>query len=135
MVGARPVPDALGRVNKVEAVPLEELGRPRVDVVVNCSGVFRDLFINQVRTPPPFLLPFFPPPPLPLLGQLLGSLPGSLINQVSMPPLFPPSHGSGFHVPAWWFLAQRYSRVVPTAKSGLGMPQGARLMILGKEHA
>ena len=49
MVGARPVPDALGRVNKVEAVPLEELGRPRVDVVVNCSGVFRDLFINQVR--------------------------------------------------------------------------------------
>lgn len=48
MVGARPVPDALGRVNKVEPVPLEELGRPRVDVVVNCSGVFRDLFINQV---------------------------------------------------------------------------------------
>lgn len=49
MVGARPVPDALGRVNKVEAVPLEELGRPRVDVVVNCSGVFRDLFINQMN--------------------------------------------------------------------------------------
>ena len=44
MVGVRPVPDALGRVNKVEPVPLEELGRPRVDVVVNCSGVFRDLF-------------------------------------------------------------------------------------------
>lgn len=49
MVGARPVPDALGRVNKVEPVPLEELGRPRVDVVVNCSGVFRDLFINQMN--------------------------------------------------------------------------------------
>lgn len=49
MVGVKPVPDALGRVNKVEPVPLEELGRPRVDVVVNCSGVFRDLFINQVR--------------------------------------------------------------------------------------
>lgn len=27
---------------------MEELKRPRVDVVVNCSGVFRDLFINQV---------------------------------------------------------------------------------------
>jgi magnesium chelatase subunit H len=27
---------------------LEELGRPRIDVVVNCSGVFRDLFINQM---------------------------------------------------------------------------------------
>ncbi|NEO87999.1 MAG: magnesium chelatase subunit H [Spirulina sp. SIO3F2] len=48
MVGARPVPDALGRVNKIELIPLEELGRPRIDVVVNCSGVFRDLFINQM---------------------------------------------------------------------------------------
>ena len=26
----------------------DELGRPRIDVVVNCSGVFRDLFINQM---------------------------------------------------------------------------------------
>ena len=48
MVGVKPVPDALGRVNKLEVIPLEELGRPRVDVVVNCSGVFRDLFVNQV---------------------------------------------------------------------------------------
>lgn len=48
MVGVRPVADSLGRVNKLEVIPLEELGRPRVDVVVNCSGVFRDLFVNQV---------------------------------------------------------------------------------------
>lgn len=48
MIGVRPLADGLGRVNKVEIVSLEELGRPRVDVVVNCSGVFRDLFINQV---------------------------------------------------------------------------------------
>lgn len=48
LIGARPVPDSLGRMNKVELIPLEELGRPRVDVVVNCSGVFRDLFINQM---------------------------------------------------------------------------------------
>lgn len=48
MVGIRPVPDALGRVNKLEVIPLEELGRPRIDVVVNCSGVFRDLFVNQM---------------------------------------------------------------------------------------
>jgi magnesium chelatase subunit H len=47
-VGARPVPDSLGRVNKLELIPLEELGRPRIDVIVNCSGVFRDLFINQM---------------------------------------------------------------------------------------
>jgi len=49
MVGVRPVPDSLGRVNKLELIPLEELGRPRVDVVVSCSGVFRDLFINQMN--------------------------------------------------------------------------------------
>lgn len=49
MVGAKPVPDALGRVNKLELISLEELGRPRIDVVVNCSGVFRDLFINQMN--------------------------------------------------------------------------------------
>ncbi len=49
LVGVRPVPDSLGRVNKLELISLEELGRPRVDVVVNCSGVFRDLFINQMN--------------------------------------------------------------------------------------
>ncbi|MEB3279005.1 MAG: magnesium chelatase subunit H [Lyngbya sp.] len=49
MVGVKPVPDALGRVNKLELIPLEELGRPRIDVVINCSGVFRDLFINQMN--------------------------------------------------------------------------------------
>ncbi|EDX78055.1 magnesium chelatase, H subunit [Coleofasciculus chthonoplastes PCC 7420] len=49
MVGVKPVPDALGRVNKLELISLEELGRPRVDVVINCSGVFRDLFINQMN--------------------------------------------------------------------------------------
>jgi len=47
-IGVRPMPDSLGRVNKLELIPLAELGRPRVDVVVNCSGVFRDLFINQM---------------------------------------------------------------------------------------
>ncbi|KAL7097904.1 hypothetical protein ACP275_10G172500 [Erythranthe tilingii] len=49
MIGVKPVADTIGRVNRVEIVSLEELGRPRVDVVVNCSGVFRDLFINQMN--------------------------------------------------------------------------------------
>ncbi|MEL6553258.1 MAG: magnesium chelatase subunit H [Cyanobacteria bacterium J06621_11] len=47
-VGVKPMPDSLGRMNKLELIPLEELGRPRVDVVINCSGVFRDLFVNQM---------------------------------------------------------------------------------------
>ena len=49
LAGIRPIPDSLGRVNKLEVIPLEELQRPRIDVVVNCSGVFRDLFINQMN--------------------------------------------------------------------------------------
>ncbi|XP_027175365.1 magnesium-chelatase subunit ChlH, chloroplastic [Coffea eugenioides] len=49
MIGVQPVADTFGRVNRVESVSLEELGRPRIDVVVNCSGVFRDLFINQMN--------------------------------------------------------------------------------------
>lgn len=49
LLGVRPVSDSLGRVNKVELIPLEELKRPRVDVCVTCSGVFRDLFINQMN--------------------------------------------------------------------------------------
>ena len=47
-VGVKPVPDSLGRMNKLELISLEELGRPRIDVVINCSGVFRDLFVNQM---------------------------------------------------------------------------------------
>ena len=47
-VGVKPKSDSVGRVNKLELIPLDELERPRIDVVVNCSGVFRDLFINQM---------------------------------------------------------------------------------------
>jgi magnesium chelatase subunit H len=49
LLGVRPVFDSIGRVNKLELIPLEDLGRPRIDVVVTCSGVFRDLFINQMN--------------------------------------------------------------------------------------
>ena len=48
LVGVRPQPDAIGRVNKLELISLEELGRPRIDTVVSASGVFRDLFLNQM---------------------------------------------------------------------------------------
>ena len=47
-VGVKPMPDSVGRVSKLELILLEELGRLRVDVVVNCFGVFRDLVINQM---------------------------------------------------------------------------------------
>lgn len=46
MVGVKFVFDVFGWVNKIELVFLEELGCFCIDVVVNCFGVFWDLFIN-----------------------------------------------------------------------------------------
>ncbi|MGV9304683.1 cobaltochelatase subunit CobN [Nonomuraea sp. NPDC003727] len=49
LLGARPVwDDASRRVTRLEAVPLDELGRPRIDVTVRISGFFRDAFPHVV---------------------------------------------------------------------------------------
>ncbi len=48
LLGARMVPDELGKATGVELIPLAELGRPRVDVVVTVSGIFRDLLHHQM---------------------------------------------------------------------------------------
>ncbi|MEP6781666.1 MAG: magnesium chelatase subunit H [Gemmatimonadaceae bacterium] len=49
LMGAAPRFDGMGRMSGAQLVPLAELGRPRVDVVITLSGVFRDLFPLQVR--------------------------------------------------------------------------------------
>ncbi len=49
MMGARTRTDELGKVCDVELISLEELGRPRIDVVVTVSGVFRDLLFHQMK--------------------------------------------------------------------------------------
>ena len=49
LLGVRPVRDALNRATSVEAIPLSELGRPRIDVVMTISGIFRDLFSPTVQ--------------------------------------------------------------------------------------
>lgn len=49
LLGVRPVwDDASRRVTGLEAIPLAELGRPRVDVTVRISGFFRDAFPHVV---------------------------------------------------------------------------------------
>src|SRR4051812_10898060 len=49
LLGVRPVwDDASRRVTGLEPVPLAELGRPRIDVTVRISGVFRDAFPHVV---------------------------------------------------------------------------------------
>ena len=49
LMGARPRRDTYGRLAGAELIPLEELGRPRIDVVVTLSGIFRDLLPMQTR--------------------------------------------------------------------------------------
>jgi len=44
LLGVRPRRDGLNRVTDVDVIPLEELRRPRIDVVMTVSGIFRDLF-------------------------------------------------------------------------------------------
>ena len=49
LLGVRPVwDDASRRVTGLEAVPLAELGRPRIDVTLRISGFFRDAFPHTV---------------------------------------------------------------------------------------
>jgi magnesium chelatase subunit H len=49
LLGVRPLRDRLNRVTAVEAIPLADLGRPRIDVVMTVSGIFRDLFSPTVQ--------------------------------------------------------------------------------------
>jgi cobaltochelatase CobN len=49
LLGVRPVwDDASRRITGLEPVPLDELGRPRIDVTVRISGFFRDAFPHVV---------------------------------------------------------------------------------------
>jgi magnesium chelatase subunit H len=49
LIGARPRLDGYGRMAGVELIDLAELGRPRIDVIVTLSGIFRDLLPLQTR--------------------------------------------------------------------------------------
>ena len=50
LMGAKPRFDSYGRLAGAELVPLEILGRPRIDVMVTLSGIFRDLLPLQIKT-------------------------------------------------------------------------------------
>jgi magnesium chelatase subunit H len=49
LMGAVPRFDAVGRLAGARLLPLETLGRPRIDVVCTLSGIFRDLLPLQVK--------------------------------------------------------------------------------------
>ncbi len=49
LMGARPRFDGYGRLCGAELIPLAEVGRPRIDVFITLSGIFRDLLGLQTR--------------------------------------------------------------------------------------
>jgi len=49
LMGARPRFDNYGRIAGATLVPLEDLGRPRIDVIATLSGIFRDLLPLQIK--------------------------------------------------------------------------------------
>ncbi|MDP5086668.1 MAG: magnesium chelatase subunit H [Yoonia sp.] len=49
LMGCKPRFDSFGRLSGADLIPLAELGRPRVDVVMTLSGIFRDLLPLQTR--------------------------------------------------------------------------------------
>jgi magnesium chelatase subunit H len=46
LVGAEPIQEGTGRIVRYELKPLATLDHPRIDVLANLSGIFRDSFIN-----------------------------------------------------------------------------------------
>ncbi|MEO1027762.1 MAG: magnesium chelatase subunit H, partial [Pseudomonadota bacterium] len=49
LMGAKPHLDSYGRLSGADLIPLEELGRPRIDVIATLSGIFRDLLPLQSK--------------------------------------------------------------------------------------
>jgi cobaltochelatase CobN len=48
MLGVEPIRDAFGRVSDLRLIPTEQLGRPRIDVVIQTSGQFRDIAASRL---------------------------------------------------------------------------------------
>ena len=49
LMGAKPFFDDYGRLSGAELISLQDLGRPRIDVLMTLSGIFRDLLPLQIK--------------------------------------------------------------------------------------
>ncbi|MEM6589917.1 MAG: magnesium chelatase subunit H [Pseudomonadota bacterium] len=49
LMGAKPRFDSFGRLCGADLIPLSELNRPRIDVIMTLSGIFRDLLPLQTK--------------------------------------------------------------------------------------
>ncbi len=49
LVGAEPIKEGTGRIIRYELQPLDQVGHPRIDILANLSGIFRDSFVNIIE--------------------------------------------------------------------------------------
>jgi magnesium chelatase subunit H len=49
LIGAEPIKEGTGRIVRYELLPLDNLNHPRIDVLANLSGIFRDTFVNIIE--------------------------------------------------------------------------------------
>ncbi|NJL63827.1 MAG: magnesium chelatase subunit H [Methylacidiphilales bacterium] len=49
LVGAEPIKEGTGRIVRYELKPLDVVGHPRIDILANLSGIFRDSFVNIIE--------------------------------------------------------------------------------------
>ncbi|AFY83232.1 magnesium chelatase subunit H [Oscillatoria acuminata] len=49
LVGAKPIKEGTGRIVRYELQPLDQVGHPRIDILANLSGIFRDSFVNIIE--------------------------------------------------------------------------------------
>jgi magnesium chelatase subunit H len=49
LVGAEPIKEGTGRIVRYELMPIEQVGHPRIDILANLSGIFRDSFVNIIE--------------------------------------------------------------------------------------
>jgi len=48
-IGVEPIRNAKGKIKGVKVIPYSELKRPRVDVVVSATGLYRDMYPNTIK--------------------------------------------------------------------------------------
>ncbi len=49
LVGAEPIKEGTGRIVRYELQTLDQVGHPRIDILANLSGIFRDSFVNIIE--------------------------------------------------------------------------------------
>jgi magnesium chelatase subunit H len=49
LVGAEAIKEGTGRIVRYELKSLSEVGHPRIDILANLSGIFRDTFVNIIE--------------------------------------------------------------------------------------